>query len=262
MRKALSPRSLLGAFRVFSGVAGACQRGRRAAPAGAAPRRAQPARAGAAAAAGMTEDEAAPPAEPTPRPQRRSRARRSPGDAGVSLDAPERRRKKPPRARTHAEHVVAAHETLGGIAHHYGISTDALAAANGITRITPIRVGQHLVIPAPGETVTRPDAHSRRRSRATRSAGSRVATACTSDAILAANHLKKHERLHLGQKLVIPGGARVPGLARRVDGRTREADARGRPRARRGHSGAADPRKRAGLLLRADRCRAAPACGP
>lgn len=46
-------------------------------------------------------------------------------------------------------HVVAPGETLTSIAARYGVSVHALAAANGITDLNAIYVGQKLVIPAP-----------------------------------------------------------------------------------------------------------------
>ncbi|MGC8633334.1 MAG: LysM peptidoglycan-binding domain-containing protein [Candidatus Limnocylindrales bacterium] len=46
-------------------------------------------------------------------------------------------------------HLVAPGETLTSIAARYGLSVQALAAANGITDLDRIYVGQKLVIPAP-----------------------------------------------------------------------------------------------------------------
>ena len=45
------------------------------------------------------------------------------------------------------EHVVAKGQTLSGIAHSHGVTTTALARANGLDPKRPIRVGQKLVIP-------------------------------------------------------------------------------------------------------------------
>lgn len=44
-------------------------------------------------------------------------------------------------------HVVASGETLTGIAHRYGSTIAAIAAANGISNPSYLRVGQHLSIP-------------------------------------------------------------------------------------------------------------------
>jgi LysM repeat protein len=53
-------------------------------------------------------------------------------------------------------HVVAAGENLYRIALRYGLTTDQLAAANGITTYNAIRVGQVLRIPAPGQAIAAP----------------------------------------------------------------------------------------------------------
>src|SRR4051794_16567260 len=95
-----------------------------------------------APSAPMTEDEAAPPDESEPGPAQ---------PPAAAPPAP-----KPSGGGPRAEHVVASGDTLGGVAHHYHIPTDTLATANGITRLTPIRIGQRLVIPAPGEVVHMP----------------------------------------------------------------------------------------------------------
>jgi len=53
-----------------------------------------------------------------------------------------------------AVHVVAAGETLGGIAQRYGVSRTALQEANGIADPDQIKIGQQLVIPGvPSPTV-------------------------------------------------------------------------------------------------------------
>ena len=48
-------------------------------------------------------------------------------------------------------YVVRPGDTLGDIAWFYGISTDALARANGIVDADAIAVGERLVIPRPGD---------------------------------------------------------------------------------------------------------------
>lgn len=51
-------------------------------------------------------------------------------------------------------HVVQAGENLFRIALRYGLTTEVVARANGITNPALIYVGQKLTIPAPGSTVT------------------------------------------------------------------------------------------------------------
>ena len=45
-------------------------------------------------------------------------------------------------------HTVESGETLGKIAAAYGVTTAAIANANGLTNPNMIRVGQRLIIPA------------------------------------------------------------------------------------------------------------------
>ena len=53
-----------------------------------------------------------------------------------------------------AVHVVAWGETLTSIAHHYGSTISAIAAANGIANPSYLRVGQRLTIPGAGAAAT------------------------------------------------------------------------------------------------------------
>jgi LysM repeat protein len=142
-------------------------------------------------ARGITEDEAAPEGadEPSPIPV-----------------APPRR--DGPSAERHS-HTVVAGDTLGGIAHHYGVTTAALAIANGITPQTPIRIGQTLTVPSPGEAVRPPTrvhivAQGNTLGSISKSYGVSV------EAILKTNHIERRERLRIGQKLVIPGETPLP----------------------------------------------------
>jgi LysM repeat protein/predicted esterase len=136
----------------------------------------------------MTEDEAAPPPEPAATPV----VPREP-----AVKAPQGEPANGARSVT-----VGKGDTLGGIAHRYGITSGALATANGITRGTPIRVGERLEIPVAGETVHLP----------TRvhvvAAGNTLGSIAKSygvsiDALLEANKMKRTDRLKIGQKLVI-----------------------------------------------------------
>jgi uncharacterized protein YcbK (DUF882 family) len=56
----------------------------------------------------------------------------------------------PSSARADREHTVGKGQTLAGIAGRYGVEIASLAAANGLTRTTPLRAGQVLVVPARG----------------------------------------------------------------------------------------------------------------
>jgi LysM repeat protein len=57
---------------------------------------------------------------------------------------------------THIVHIVQSGETLGKIAKQYGVSVEALVAANNIADPSLIRVGQTLVIPPADAIVTSP----------------------------------------------------------------------------------------------------------
>lgn len=200
MRKVLTPRSFFAAILAFSGVlsptsATADSGTAEDAPAIAPAEPKSP-------AAPMTEDEAAPPDESEPGP---SDEPASPAEAAPPSPSKTPAKEARPEHGQHAEHVVASGETLGGIAHHYGIFTDALATANGITRVTPIRVGERLVIPSPGEVVHAP-ARTHVVGRGNTLGGISRRYGVTIEAILAANHLRRTDRLKIGQRLAIPGG--------------------------------------------------------
>lgn len=60
----------------------------------------------------------------------------------------------PPTAAALKKYIVQAGDTLFKIASEYGLTVDALAKANQIENVDMIRVGQELIIPAPGVTET------------------------------------------------------------------------------------------------------------
>lgn len=82
--------------------------------------------------------------------------------AGAMLYVPRERRtnaaKPPASAKPHAPdpnaYTVKAGDTLSGIAKRHGVGTAALAAANGLSTSSPIKVGQRLKIPPPSATNT------------------------------------------------------------------------------------------------------------
>jgi LysM repeat protein/predicted esterase len=151
------------------------------------------------AGAPMTEDEAAPPPEePEAEPQ-----------AVPSPASPHGTPPPPASASERTFHVVVAGDTLGGIALKYGVTVAALAAQNGMTRGSPIRIGQRLEVPAPGETVRVPTrvhvvARGNTLGSIARSYG------VTVEALRKANRLPHGARLSIGEKLVIPGDTAVP----------------------------------------------------
>jgi peptidoglycan-N-acetylglucosamine deacetylase len=64
---------------------------------------------------------------------------------GVAAETP---KPTPPPPVGATYHTVQSGETLGKIAQQYGITTAALANANGIANPNMIRVGQKLIVPA------------------------------------------------------------------------------------------------------------------
>ena len=116
-------------------------------------------------------------------------------------------------------HVVASGETLTAIARHYGSSIGAIAAANGISNPSYLRVGQHLTIPssaappaplapaaAPPSAPAAPTAapvhvvaSGETLTGIARRYGSSIA------AIATANGIRNPSFLRVGQRLSIPG---------------------------------------------------------
>jgi LysM repeat protein len=132
-------------------------------------------------------------------------------------------------------HVVQPGENLFRIALSYGVSVDALAAANGITDPSHIYVGQVLVIPGPGAP-----AQPKQPDQPAQSAQSNTSTNNTSNNagpvyytvqpgdtlniiarkfgitwtdIAAANNITDPNHITVGQQLVIPGASSPGGSA-------------------------------------------------
>jgi LysM repeat protein/predicted esterase len=153
----------------------------------------------------MTEDEAAPPEEGAPSTVVEPMTPPTPS-VPVAARTPAR------SSSSRSEHVVGHGETLGGIAHRYGVGVDALAAANGISRFASIRVGQKLAVPQPGAAVRIP-ARSHVVGAGNTLGGIARRYGVTVEQLRAANHLKPRETLHIGQKLAIPGSSGVAAAA-------------------------------------------------
>ena len=110
-------------------------------------------------------------------------------------------------------HVVQRGENLFRIALRYGVTVDALAAANGLSDGSRIYAGQRLVVPTGGSTA----------SPAASSSGTHVVQrgenlfrialryGTTHQALAAANGIANPNQVYAGQRLVIPGrGAAQP----------------------------------------------------
>jgi LysM repeat protein len=103
-------------------------------------------------------------------------------------------------------HIVQRGETLYSIARRYGVTVDALVAANRLTS-TSIYVGQRLVIPASTPPEKPPVTHVVQRGETLYSIARRYGS--TVAAIQAANRLTS-TTIYVGQRLLIPTGQGNP----------------------------------------------------
>jgi len=115
-----------------------------------------------------------------------------------------------PRQQSGTVHVVQAGDTLYSIARRYGVTVDAIAAANGIVNPSLIYVGQRLVIPTGGRLST---------GSATTGGTGTVHVVQSGEtltrialrygvsiwAIAQANNLANVNYIYAGQRLIIPG---------------------------------------------------------
>jgi LysM repeat protein len=118
---------------------------------------------------------------------------------------------RPTSSRTSRVHIVQAGENLYRIARHYGVTTKALAAANGIVNTSRIYVGQRLVIPGRTDSPLPP---------ATSAASARAYTVRRGDtltavalrygvsvwALVQTNGIRNPSLIYPGQVLRIPRG--------------------------------------------------------
>ena len=115
-------------------------------------------------------------------------------------------------------HVVQRGETLYSIARHYGSSVSAIAAANGITNVNRITVGQRLVIPTGSPGTTPPGSvYVVRPGDTLYSIARRLGV--TVQALVNVNHIANPNRIYAGQRLIVPsdgGHTPAPGTYYRV----------------------------------------------
>jgi LysM repeat protein len=108
-------------------------------------------------------------------------------------------------------HVVQRGENLFRIALRYGVTVDALAAANGLSNTGRIYAGQRLVIPTGGSTGSPPSSsrvHVVQRGENLFRIALRYGT--TVQALAAANGIVNSHRVYVGQRLAIPGRGTAP----------------------------------------------------
>ncbi len=109
-------------------------------------------------------------------------------------------------------HVVRAGETLASIARAHGVSTAALANANGISNPDLIKVGQRLVIPGgAGSGASGGSAKPSARTYVVRQGDTLNAIAArlgvSASALAAANGITNPNRIYPGMRLRVPGGS-------------------------------------------------------
>ncbi len=103
-------------------------------------------------------------------------------------------------------HVVQRGENLFRIALRYGVTMDALVAANGLGSADHIYVGQRLVIPAGGSATS--GVHVVQRGENLFRIALRYGM--TAQALAAANGIANVNHVYVGQRLVIPTGGSTP----------------------------------------------------
>ncbi len=109
-----------------------------------------------------------------------------------------------PGASGETVHVVQWGETLSLIASRYGVTVEAILAANGLADPNFIYVGQRLVIPTPGSS-SGGGRHTVAPGETLTSIAFRYGT--TVAALAAANGLGETDLIYVGQVLSVPGGA-------------------------------------------------------
>ena len=102
------------------------------------------------------------------------------------------------------EHVVAWGETLEIIASHYGVTAQAIVAANNLANPDLIRAGDVLIIPGATTPAPEPGVHIVRQGETLKSIASMYGT--TVDAIAVANGIVNENYIWVGQRLIILGG--------------------------------------------------------
>jgi LysM repeat protein len=110
-------------------------------------------------------------------------------------------------------HVVQAGETLSSIASRYGVTVEAILAANGLTDPNYVYVGQRLIIPGGSDGPAR-DGWGQGGQYVVKAGETLTSIALrfgtTVAALAAANGLSNADYVYVGQVLSVPGGSREP----------------------------------------------------
>ncbi|RLC67454.1 MAG: hypothetical protein DRI48_02270, partial [Chloroflexi bacterium] len=108
-------------------------------------------------------------------------------------------------------HVVQPGDNLFRIALRYGVTVNALAAANGLSNTSRIYVGQRLIIPTGSSTSpSAPSAGVHVVQRGENLFRIALRYGVTYQALAAANGIANPNHIYVGQRLVIPGRGTAP----------------------------------------------------
>ena len=102
-------------------------------------------------------------------------------------------------------HIVQPGETLSSIAIRYGVTVEALMAANDLADPNYVYVGQRLVVPGGSEAARYGGRHVVKVGETLTSVAFRYGT--TAAALAAANGLRDADFIYVGQVLNVPGGS-------------------------------------------------------
>lgn len=128
---------------------------------------------------------------------------RIPGGVEQAIVADTAQRQPPARPSSASTHTVRRGDTLSSIAVRHGVSSRALAAANGIDDPRALAIGRKLRIPGPGGTRSiQANTYTVRRGDTLSSIARRHGTSVQQ--LLAANEIKRADRIRPGQKLRVP----------------------------------------------------------
>jgi LysM repeat protein len=120
-----------------------------------------------------------------------------------------------PGASGETVHIVQWGETLSLIANRYGVTVDAILAANDVSNPDFVYVGQRLIIPVSGQAGPGGGRHEVVSGETLTSIALRYGT--TAAALSAANDLSNNDLIYVGQVLKVPGkapGGPAPGSSK------------------------------------------------